>query len=438
MATTAERFQATPCETITEAYMRAAEAAGSVNGNPIPGILYRQGRRRFISTSVSNDFLVSLIPPKAALPKGKKAQPFDVENERNRPLDDGHRDAIRDYLINVEEYLLPPILLNATQALQVFPVKSPGRVQPCVFVMPRGQHLYVTDGQHRVEGLRAALKDRKDLEQDAVSITIVEEEDIGRCQQDFYDAAQVKKLSPSLLVEFDQRAPFNAVTRMLVKTVRVFQGRVQRVGTQVAKKSPMLFTNSMIKRAVCSITTGNQDGTEAAAQIIGANLPLWQERIQAFFEAFTNANEAWSLVAERTLETGQPLDIPRHREDYLHFTGAGLLIMSAVGYEIFNKYPTPSANLSPEQETAIHRLGRDIDWRRMNPMWHRSVIGSEGTIQPHRSVLQIAVYDVKREIGLPLDEQDEKDLAKLEDNKRKKAEKQAAKLQAAALDGVPA
>jgi DGQHR domain-containing protein len=438
MVTAPEKFQATPCDTITEAYTRAAEAAATVNGNPIPGILYRQGNRRFISTSVTNDYLISLIPPKPAPPKGKKATPFDIENERNRPIDDGHRDAIRDYLINVEAYILPPLLLNSTQAVQVFPVKSPGRVQPCVFVMPRGQHLYVTDGQHRVEGLRAAAKERKELNEDAVSITIVEEEDLGRCQQDFYDAAQVKKLSPSLLVEFDQRAPFNAVTRDLVKRVRVFQGRVQRVGTQVSKKSPLLFTNSMIKRAVCSITAGDQDNTEAAGQILGANLPLWQERIYAFFEEFTNANEAWSLVAERTLATGQPLDIPKQREDYLHFTGAGLLIMGAVGYAIFNRYPTSSASLSPEQATAISRLGRDIDWRRTNPMWHRSVIGSEGTIQPHRSVLQIAVYDVKREIGLPLDEQDEKDLAKLEENKRKKAEKQAAKLQAAALDGVPA
>jgi DGQHR domain-containing protein len=438
MSTTTEKFQATPCDTITEAYMRAAEAAASVNGNPIPGILYRQGTRRFISTSVSNDFLISLIPPKAAPLKGKKGQSWDADKERNRPLDDSHRDAIRDYLIGVADYILPPILLNTTQMLQVFPVKSPGLVQPCVFVMPRGSHLYVTDGQHRVEGLRAACDVREELRQDAISITIVEEEDLGRCHQDFYDAAQVKKLSPSILVDFDQRAPFNAVTKELVRNVRVFKDRVQHVATQVSKKSPMLFTNSMIKRAVCSLATGNQDNTDAAAQIIGANLPLWKGRLHAFFEAFTNANEVWSLVAERSLETGQPLDIPKHREDYLHFTGAGLLIMSGVGYAIFNRYPTSSAILSPEQETAIHRLGRDIDWHRSNPMWHHSVIGIDDTIQPHRSVLQIAVYDVKREIGLSLDEQDEKDLAKLQEAKRKRSEKKAAQLQAMTVDGTSA
>jgi len=437
MSAISERFQETPCDNIQEAYMRGAEAAATIHGTPVVGIMYRQGGRRFITTSIDNEFLLALIPPKEAPKKGKKALPFDVENERNRPLDEGHKNAIRDYLMNVEDYLLPPILLNATQALQVFPVKSPGRVQPCVFVLPLGHHLQITDGQHRVEGVREACKERLELGQDSLSLTIVEEEDIARCQQDFYDAAQVKKLSPSLLVEFDQRAPFNAVTRDLVKRVRVFQGRVQRVGTQVSKMSPLLFTNSMIKRAVCAISAGDQDAVEGATHAIGANFPLWQERIYTFFEEFTNANEAWSLVAERPPASGQPLDIPKQREDYLHFTGAGLLIMASVGFEIFRKYPTSTGTLSPEQQTAIQRLGRDIDWHRSHPLWRRSVIAGEGTIQPHRGVLKIAIYDVKQEIGLPLDEQDQKDLSKLQENKRKQAEKRAAKL-AAAQESVPA
>jgi hypothetical protein len=101
------------------------------------------------------------------------------------------------------------------------------------------------------------------------------------------------------------------------------------------------------------------------------------------------------LVAERALETGQTLDIPKHREDYLHFTGSGLLVMGLVGYEIFARYPTSSATISPEQHDAIQRLGQDIDWRRSNPMWRRSIISPiKGTIQPHRTVLKIAVYDV--------------------------------------------
>ena len=38
---------------------------------------------------------------------------------------------------------------------------------------------------------------------DAVGVTIIEEADLGKIHQDFFDAAQAKPLSQALLVEYD-------------------------------------------------------------------------------------------------------------------------------------------------------------------------------------------------------------------------------------------
>ena len=153
---------------------------------------------------------------------------------------------------------MPPIMLNSSQGLQIFAFRTPGETKPCVFVLPFDAHLYVTDGQHRLEALRRAAESRPDLRSDSVGVTIIEEADIDKVHQDFFDAAQVsgKPLAQALLVEYDGREPLNRMAKDIITESTIFQGRIERIGS-VGKNSLMLFTNNQVKQAILQLVVGD-------------------------------------------------------------------------------------------------------------------------------------------------------------------------------------
>jgi DGQHR domain-containing protein len=424
-----EAFPEIECETLEEAALKADRAAAVSEGKSVPGILYFQGKRRFICTSMRGGLLTRLIqqikpPPKKDLPY------YNFDKNRNRPLDPVHKRVIRDYLTNVKDYVLPPILLNSSKPLQIFTVKSPSPTIPCFFVLPDGDYLDVTDGQHRIEGLREAITSRGDLAEDGVAVSLVEEGNLMQSQQDFYDAAQVKPLSPASLVEFDHREALNWLTRELGKEARILQGRVQKVGTKVSAKSINLFTNSMVKRAITAMLTGDTEAEKIAMDVAEGARDIWYERILEFLNVFTQENPQWAEIAHRSVASGQTSEIPALRNTCVHTIGAGLLVIGGVANGIFAMSIADSAKLTPEQLRYTHALAKDIDWRRDNDLWQRSIVNSlTGSIQPHIPVLALAITDVKSAIGLPLTEMDNKRIAAAAESLRKRREKEEAKLQ---------
>ena len=403
METVRQEFPLVPCSTVADAFAKAAEAAALQHGQVTTGILYRQGTRRFVCTSLEASFLTSLIEPIRPLSKKELAK-YDPRSNRQRPLDANHKNAIKQYLITEKDYVLPPILLSSSKILQMFSVKTPGNTTVCVFVLPHSRCLCITDGQHRVEALREAIEMLPSLADDAVAVSIVEEEGMDKTHQDFYDAAQTKALPVSMLVEFDGREPVNRVTRELVQGLSIFKDRVNRVAKTIGKNSAEMFTNSMIKNSVIMFAAGQQNENSAGAYL-RANPEIWSQRIQEFFGVFTGHNPQWSTVAQQPLTSGQPVDIPTFRAQYLHFVGAGLLILGGVGHAIFDLSVPDDPRLTEEQLGYVIRLAEEIDWRRNAPLWQRSgVVTPTGAIAPHITALQTAISDVKEAIGLPLTE----------------------------------
>lgn len=397
-----QEFPVQFCDTIQEAFLRVAEAAAHVNGRSCAGILYRQGERRFICTSLNMGFLVSLIR-KVEIPSRKEGK-INVANTRNRPLDRRHRDEIAEYLVKERTYyILPPILLSSEEPLQIFSVKTPATAEMCLFVLPREDHLLVTDGQHRVEGIREALKRDLRLKDDSIAVALVEEADIDQAHQDFYDAAQVKALPASLLVQYDQREPIHRLTKDLVREVPIFKDRIQQIGNSISKGSRDLFTNNQVKRAVAYLVSGS-DKEGIASHVVQQGPELWKNRVAHFFAVFTQENAQWGALANRQRERGQVDDVIGMREKYLHFTTAGLLIMSIVGHSIFkvSEFAPDQEQMTPEQITLVTRLARDVDWLRSNPMWRGSVVSEDDGVNPQRGPVAIAVAKVKAFLGLAL------------------------------------
>jgi DGQHR domain-containing protein len=413
--------------------INAANAASMGSGQAYPGILYRQGGRRFVTATLPCGDIVELVTE--ANPAPKKIHTYNVDAERNRPLVPAHVKTIRDYLIDEEQYILPPILLNSLEPLQIFiydPMQlftgeSSRSFAPCWFVLPRKYRLHVTDGQHRIEGLRAAMAESKDgrFYRDAVAVSIVEEKSLDKTHQDFFDAAQVKTLPASMLVEYDQREPLNRITKAIVADVPILKDRTLRAGSKIGSKSPMMFTNNMIRRFVVVMVTGHDAKDEAAASAVAAQPEMWRKRITDFLRQFSQENPQWRTVSDKPRATGDIVDIEGFREKYLHFFAGGLMIIGGIGYSVMKMCSTYQEELTAEQRAYITRLSKDIDWQKDNPLWRRSVI-SEKVNKKGQAVLaltgsyaffSIGVADVKRAIGLDLTEDERTAIRKVENGK---------------------
>ena len=318
------------------------------------------------------------------------------------------QEEIAEYLRAEPQYLLPPIMLNAASPLQVFVFDAGAPTKPCIFVLPSDEYLYVTDGQHRLEALRQVVQEKPEMAEDSIGVTIVEEDDIDKVHQDFYDAAQAAQLSPSLLVEYDGREPLNALTRYISSNASVLRGRVERIGN-VGKNSLMLFSTNQIKQAMYQFLVGDWSLyasaiEKQAQQILTPAQELWRARILNFLEEFTFHNHEWKEVGDKPLESGLTTDIPGMRQAYLNFSGGGLLVLSGVGHAILED-GTSDGMLSIWQKTMIEHLAQ-LDWARNSKLWHGYLVGPQGNITPHKNHIALAVAKVKEHLNLELTEKD--------------------------------
>ena len=398
--------------TFQEMFAAAAAAAATSFGVSVPGVVYRQGGRRFISTGLPVKVLLSLGRTDSATRKG------DPSETRNRPLDQKHVKEIALYLSNEEKYLVPPIILNSARPLQVFAFNSGVETQVCVVVLPHGEHLYVTDGQHRLEALRQASESRPEIQDDAVGVTIIEEDNMDKIHQDFFDAAQAKPLAQALLVEYDGREPINWLAKEVSTRSTIFQGRTERIGS-VGKNSLMLFTNNQIKQGILQLVVGDWslygDAIQKqAAQAINPAKNLWHRRLLAFFEEFTSANPQWNEVANRPLQSGVITNIPELRSNYLHFIGAGMLVLCGVGHAILDSDIPSDGGLSDEQKQYVRNLA-ELDWSRSSALWTNYLVGPQGNISAGKNNIVLAVAYVKSALGLPVTEKEEKAMLRVKE-----------------------
>ncbi len=380
----------------------AASAAMASFGKPVTGILYSQAGRSFISSSLPVRMLLSMARRDSA---GKRDDPAA---HRNRPLAPAHVKEIAEYLRTEPRYLVPPIMLNAAFALQTFIVETPSPAKLCFFVLPPEEYLYVTDGQHRLEALHQVIREKPGMQDDSVGVTIVEEDDIDKVHQDFYDAAQASPLAKALLVEFDGREPLNALTRDIGAKALVLRGRVEKIGT-VGKNSLMLFTTNQVKQGIYQLLVGDWSLYASAIQrqaqqILAPAQGLWRNRVVNFLDEFAMHNREWRQVIDNPLEIGASVDIPGLRQSYLHFSGGGLLVLGGVGHSILED-GAPDGTLSSQQKELIQNLA-SLDWSRRGDLWQGYLVGPQGNITPHKNHIALAVAKVKEALNLPRTEKE--------------------------------
>ena len=395
-------------DTFDEALRRAGAETAATFATAVSGVLYHQGQRRFFSSSLPLSLAIKI----ARIDSAKKKD--DPSQYHNRPLEHDHVKEIAEYLRGQEKFVLPPITLNTRKPMRVFTVRYPTPAKIGIFLLGLGDEFHVTDGQHRLSAIGEALRHRPELANDAIGVTFIEEGDIDQIHQDFVDCAQSKTISPALLVEYDSRAPLNRLTRLVGKDTPVLDGKVEKVGS-VGKASSMLFTSNQIKQGLLHALVGDWSmyatkmEENARAQVTeGGGPDRIANRVVEFLDTFTEFNDQWRAVRDDALSGTGAVDIPAFRAKYLHFTGAGLLVICGVAHSILGDDPADwaSGGLSDEQRELVEGLA-GIDWSKSSALWKGNLVGDQGNVTPHKVAVVLAVAKVKRDLGISLTDKEE-------------------------------
>lgn len=406
-------------DTSEEAYRAAWQAASAVIGPVVPGTMYRQGGRRMIVTCLPYKVLTKRAQIDSTPKRGGDPQQY-----RNRPIEKSHVREIIDYLSAEEKYIFGNIMLSASESLPIFAVQPPGIEvaesfpHPCYVVLSDAVELHVTDGQHRIRALEDIINSGSELAKrvgnDSIPVQIIEEPDIRKIHQDFYDCAQTLQLQPALLVNYDSRELINWITREVCEHTKVFVGRIENKSS-VSQNSLMLFNINQVKNGLLQLLAGDwqlfADALEQRSrERLSAGKDGWRTSILAFFEEFTAHNEQWRQVRDNPLETGGNVPVPDFREHYLHFTGCGMLVLCGVGHHILMSGAV-GGPLSEEQKEQIQKLAT-INWSRQNnPLWLGNVVNAEGRISAGKPLVTRAVAKVKQKLQLPLTNKEQQALA---------------------------
>lgn len=364
--------------------------------------LYEQGKRTHLTFSLPFSLLLEMARLQTADTKKNKS---NAEELINRPLIRSHVDEIAKYLLETENYILPPFIFNSNTPIKVFAFGT-GAVKFGYAVIPTNVELYVTDGQHRLKAIEKAVPERPELRNDSVTVLVVQEEDIDQIHQDFADCAKNKPIPPALLAVFDVTNVLARLTRQIAKELIIFENRIDKISKTVGKDPNYLFTMNQLRTGMAEFLfgTARKEVIESRSNQQKSEFRMLLEKAKTFYMAFAQTNDAWKLLIQPVSKTIN-LDLHSLRQERIDFNTVGFQIINRVGHLIFF-----GKEFSDEQRINFIKALASVDYRRNSGVWDNSVVmtdenGNKKILAQIAAVdkgFKVAVKEVEQKTGVKL------------------------------------
>ena len=275
--------------------------------------------------------------------------------------------------------------------------------------------LTVTDGQHRLEGIRLALQyltgsNLDKLKADGISIMFSFEDDINQVHQDFADCAKTKALPKSMIAVYDRRLPINGLILDAIEVCPLFNdGKTDSTSNSLSKKSSSLLLTNSLRNLMKSLFTGNHSMADAAFEVyVNKNMSTRSsfEKHKNIFISTVNALTEYHPVLQQIsmLELGPKRQkIVDYREKYLIANPAGLSLACKAIYQFTLCYP--DKNPTP----FIQRLMTEVDWSKDAEIWQGNVVVSRGdkkAITSQNRPFAMAIDAIGKKLNIILDPQE--------------------------------
>ncbi|HEY9813867.1 MAG TPA: DNA sulfur modification protein DndB [Candidatus Sericytochromatia bacterium] len=332
--------------------------------------IYEQGRRIHLAFSLPMDLLLEMARLQTADAKKNKN---NAEELINRPLMRQHVDEIAKYLLETDNYILPPFIFNSSTPIKVFAFGT-GAVKFGYAVIPTNVELYVTDGQHRLKAIEKASTERHSLRSDSVTVLVVQEEDIDQIHQDFADCAKNKPIPPALLAAFDVTNVLAKLTRDISRQLLIFDKRIDKISKTVGKDPSYMFTMNQLRIGIAEFLFGSsrKQVIESRSNQQKSEYNSQMEKAKTFYMEFAKNNDVWKSLLQPASETVN-LDLYSLRQNRIDFNTIGFQIISRVGYRIFF-----TKELTTEQRNNLIKALASLDYRRDSLLWENNVVIDDG------------------------------------------------------------
>jgi DGQHR domain-containing protein len=380
-----------------------AYADASTSGAPVFLCqVYKQGGRYHLVFSLPFNLLVELARLQSA---DKKKNKSDAENSMNRPEMPQHTNEIARYLLESDNYILPPFIFNCNTPIKIFSYGA-GAVKVGYAVIPRNVELFVTDGQHRLKAIQKVLSEKPELGNDSATVLVVQENDIEQIHQDFADCAKNKPIPPALLTAFDVSDILSQLTRKIAKELVIFEGRIDKISGKIGKDPNYMFTMNQLRIGVAEFLFGSSKKPviESRANQNKNEFLLMLERIKNFYTEFAKNNEVWKTLLQPTSQTVN-LNLYAIRQQRIDFNSVGFQIISRVGHFIFFGQEFTDV----QRDTLIKALA-SLDYSRDSALWENSVLiddgeGNKKIVTQSAAVdkgVKVALREVQERTGITL------------------------------------
>ena len=377
------------------ANQRAQEVASDTFREMLPVRVFNQGGREMIAGVLPIRVLNRILSHQASI-RGSTA--IKAVSATNRPVMIDHVRTIADYLSNAltadEQYIIPPLTLNATRGLEVY---LPRGMKSGFAVLPEEQVLNITDGMHRFLAIQEVINRLRGTDagdkfmSDGVAVMITVESNTEQVHQDFADAGKTRPLPPSLMAVYDVRQSGNRAVHQLVDKVKLFTDRIDATSSTLSKTSPYLFLVNQVRQFVKSSLSGNpalrDDAFARQAQTVLANttaLERWVASRVIFLNVMTDLIPEWKTIASLPTPSGPEgpkalAEMKRLREKKpVSLSAAALNTLGMVSYTTLSSI----GGYKPEElKTAIQKQMeplRNIKWDRDDAIWDGNLVQRSG------------------------------------------------------------
>ncbi|PTQ18199.1 hypothetical protein CWO33_01335 [Vibrio splendidus] len=409
-------------ETLDSVRASAFDEASSSHKNPIQVLLFTQGDRVFASGTLQIGRALQMMKTDPVeLKKNEKASLDQVRSAYNRPINKDHVKSVSDYLCkNIGgKYILPSLTVNTVVPHKIFALPQEGVRMGYLLVDFMSPDLTVTDGQHRLNGIRDAIafleanerfEDAERLKSDGISIMFSFEDEKDQVHQDFADCSKTKALPKSMIAVYDKRVPVNRLTMDVIDKCPIYnQGKVDTASTSLSAKSSAFALASNVRGLLKSIYTGQPSLADAAFDKM-TNTDLADDSV---YNEFSNTalhylnllieNNSTLNVISQLPKGPERQAIPKLRQEMYIANPAGMNLCG-----IFIRHLLDNHSLSNEErEEFVIALARDIPWEKSSEMWVGNII-TQGTdksglpkysINSNNRAVKEALYKIKKCLG---------------------------------------
>lgn len=280
--------------------------------------VYEQGQRTHLAFSLPLKMLLELARLNSADGKKNKS---NAEEMMNRPLMQPHVKEIAKYLIDTDSYILPPFIFNSNTPIKVFTFGE-GPVKCGYALISPDIALYVTDGQHRLKAIEKAVIERPELNNDSVTVLVVQEEDMEQIHQDFADCSKNKPIPPALRASFDVSDFLSKISRDLTKQLDIFNGRIDKISSKIGKDPTYLFTMSQLRIGVSEFLFGTTNKNLDSFTVGREEYQVFFEKAKLFYFEFARNSTTWSLLFQPRSQSSS-LNLYNLRQERIDFNSVG-------------------------------------------------------------------------------------------------------------------